>query len=328
MACLEAFLVHGAAFLLQDLFGQIQREAVGIVELERIFSSESTVSSFCLHICFHDLPRMLKPWSMVLLNFSSSWLRTLKIIALLLFQLRITVLGDLDNGLGQLCQELSLDAKQIVRDVLHGGSDGAVHSLVPHWMGMIPSEIMKVAERDMVGDQTDRNILLVILLIVQRRASSQTLSRRALMVSTSKHGIHILNDHCQTLQTHTGIDVLLLQLGVIAVAVVVELGEYVVPYLHVTVALTAYGTARFAAAVFLSAVIVDLRTGTAGTCAMLPEVVLFAEAEDTLRREYRSLCSRYQMPHHRPGKRTDRDGPDPVLRPRSGTPRTSGWLHL
>ena len=65
-------------------------------------------------------------------------------------------------------------------------------------------------------------------------------------------------------------------------AVILELGEYVVPYLDVTVALTAYGTARFAAAILLAAVIVDLGTRTARTCAMLPEVVLFAEAEDLL----------------------------------------------
>ena len=65
-------------------------------------------------------------------------------------------------------------------------------------------------------------------------------------------------------------------------AIVLELGEYVVPYLDVTVALTANGTARLAAAVLLTAVIVDLGTWTARTCAMLPEVVLFAEAEDLL----------------------------------------------
>ena len=49
--CTEAFLVHAAAFLLEDLFGQIQREAVGIVESERIFSIESGLS-FLLHGSF------------------------------------------------------------------------------------------------------------------------------------------------------------------------------------------------------------------------------------------------------------------------------------
>ena len=74
----------------------------------------------------------------------------------------------------------------------------------------------------------------------------------------------------------------MLQLGVIAVTVVVKLGEYIVPYLHVTVTLAAYRTSRFAAAVFLTAVIVDLRTRTTRTSAMLPEVILSAKAENTL----------------------------------------------
>ena len=65
-------------------------------------------------------------------------------------------------------------------------------------------------------------------------------------------------------------------------SVVLELGEYVVPYLDVTVALTAYGTARLTTAVLLTTVIVDFGTRTARTSAMLPEVVLFAEAEDFL----------------------------------------------
>ena len=89
----------------------------------------------------------------------------------------------------------------------------------------------------------------------------------------------------QTLEAHAGIDVLLLQLGVVAVAVVVELGEYVVPDLHVAVAVAADGAARLAAAELGAAVVVDLRARTARTGAMLPEVVLLAEAEDALGRD-------------------------------------------
>ena len=70
-----------------------------------------------------------------------------------------------------------------------------------------------------------------------------------------------------------------------ALAVVVELAEYVVPYFHVTVTLAANGTSRFAAAVFFSAVIINLRTRTARTCAMLPEVVLFSKTENTVCRD-------------------------------------------
>lgn len=60
------------------------------------------------------------------------------------------------------------------------------------------------------------------------------------MVSTSKMESH-LYDNGQTLKSHTGINVLLDQVVRIALAVVVELAEYVVPYFHVTVTLAANG---------------------------------------------------------------------------------------
>ena len=63
------------------------------------------------------------------------------------------------------------------------------------------------------------------------------------------------------------------QIGVISVSVIVELGEYNVPYFHETVTVTSYFTVRFATAVFFSAVIVNLRTWTARTGTMLPEVI-------------------------------------------------------
>ena len=45
------------------------------------------------------------------------------------------------------------------------------------------------------------------------------------------------------LQAHAGVDVLVLHLGVVALAVVDKLGEHVVPHLDVTVAVTAHGAA-------------------------------------------------------------------------------------
>ena len=80
-----------------------------------------------------------------------------------------------------------------------------------------------------------------------------------------KYGIHILNNRSKSLQTHACIDVLLLELCIISLAVIFKLGKYVVPYLHIAVALTPNRTVRAAAAVLFSPVIVDLRTRTAGT---------------------------------------------------------------
>ena len=96
-----------------------------------------------------------------------------------------------------------------------------------------------------------------------------------------KQGVHILAHHCQPLQTHAGVDILLLQLRVVVVPIIVELREHIVPDLDIPVAVAAHGTPGLTAAVFLPPVVVDFRAGTAGAGAMLPEVILLAEAEDS-----------------------------------------------
>ena len=131
----------------------------------------------------------------------------------------------------------------------------------------------------MVGDQTDRNILCRICLILCMCQLADAVAQRFQRIHI-ENGIHILYNNGQTLQAHTGIDILLFQLGIMVVAIILELGKYVVPYLHVPITVTANGTSRFAAAILLSAVIVNLRTRSAGACAMLPEVILLAEPEN------------------------------------------------
>ena len=112
---------------------------------------------------------------------------------------------------------------------------------------------------------------------------SLTLLVMFITVSTSNREFTFWQTHGQPLQAHAGVDVLLLQLGVVALAVVVKLGEHVVPDLHIPVAVAAHGAAGLAAAVLGAPVIVDLGAGAAGAGAVLPEVVLLAEAEDPLR---------------------------------------------
>ena len=94
-----------------------------------------------------------------------------------------------------------------------------------------------------------------------------------------KQRVYALADDCEALKTHAGINILLRKLGVISVSVVIKLRENIVPNLDITVAVAADGAVGLAAAVFLAAVIVYLRAGAAGTRAVLPEVILLAEAE-------------------------------------------------
>ena len=135
----------------------------------------------------------------------------------------------------------------------------------------------------MVRDQTDGYVFCIILLIFYICKFTHFVAK-CLQSIYIKNRINILNNNGQTFQPHTSIDVLLLQLAIIAFSVVLKLGEHVIPYFHVTVALTSDGTSRFAAAVFFTAVIVNLRTRTARTCAVLPEVVFFSETEDSVSR--------------------------------------------
>ena len=136
----------------------------------------------------------------------------------------------------------------------------------------------------MVRDHPDRNIILIYDPIFFSGQSAHVITQRLDRIHI-KNRIHILHDGCKTLQPHAGVNILLFQFAVIAVAVIVKLGEYVVPDLHIAVALTAYRTVRLAAAVLLSAVIIDLRAGAAGAGTMLPEVVPFSEFEDPLCRD-------------------------------------------
>ena len=74
----------------------------------------------------------------------------------------------------------------------------------------------------------------------------------------------------------------MLKLGIGAVTHIVKLGENVVPYFHIAVAVTAGLAVGTAASVLFAAVEINLATGSAGACAVLPEVILLAELYDML----------------------------------------------
>ena len=134
---------------------------------------------------------------------------------------------------------------------------------------------------DVVGDYAERDIGLIVLTVALSGNTGDMIGDIADGIDV-KQRVDILHDTGQTLQTHAGVDVLLLEFGIVVVTVVVKLGEYVVPDLHIAVAVATDGAARLAAAILLAAVVVDLRARTARTGAVLPEVVLLAEAEDAV----------------------------------------------
>ena len=135
----------------------------------------------------------------------------------------------------------------------------------------------------MICDYTDGDVLLGILAIFYTCKVAYMTPQRLDGINV-KHRSYVLHDAGETLKPHPGINILLLKLCIMIAAIVVELGKYVVPNLHISVTVTTYRTVWFAAAIRFPTVVVDLRTWTTRTGAMLPEVILLSESENSLRR--------------------------------------------
>ena len=131
----------------------------------------------------------------------------------------------------------------------------------------------------MVGDNTKRYVFLIVIVILNAGNLGDML-HNILNGVYLKEVVNPLHYAGKALKTHSGIDILLRKIGVISVAVIIELAENVVPDLHITVAITTGRTIGLAAAVFLSAVKVNFTARTAGTLTVLPEIILFAEPYD------------------------------------------------
>ena len=136
---------------------------------------------------------------------------------------------------------------------------------------------------DVIGDHPQGHVLLLVLSVGHPRDFADVL-HDVLDGVHLKEVAHPLHDAGQPLQAHAGVDVGMLQRLVMASPVTVELGEHQVPELHVPVAVAAHAAGRGAAAVRLSPVKIQLGAGAAGAGAVLPEVILLAQADDAIRR--------------------------------------------
>ena len=134
----------------------------------------------------------------------------------------------------------------------------------------------------MVCNQTNGYIIFVVFLIYLSCHLTYMISQCTYSIYI-KNRIYILYNTGQTFQSHTGINIFILQCCIISITVVLELGKYIVPDLHITVTVTSYGTAWFSTAILFSTVIVDLRTWSTRSCTVLPEVVFLTKTENTFR---------------------------------------------
>ena len=251
-ALLESFFIHIQILLLQDFFRQIKRESVCVVETESILSVQSLLS-LCLHLIDH-IRQNAKPLVDRLVELLFLFGDHLQYELLLLLQLRISVLGSFNDSLCQLRKESLLDAKQ--SSMTAGTSEQTAEHISSSFVGRHDSvRDHKCYGTDVVCDDTDGHICLIFFLIFHTGKAAHMIAE-SLDGIHIENGIHILHDGSQTLQAHSRIDVLLLQLCIMSLAVIIELAEHVVPDLHVAVAVTSYRTARLAAAVLLTSVII------------------------------------------------------------------------
>ena len=133
----------------------------------------------------------------------------------------------------------------------------------------------------MVGDNAKRNIAPLALTVMGAGYLGHLVGYIHNRIDV-KQRIYALTHDGKALKPHAGVDILLLKLRVVSGAVIVKLGEHVVPDLDIAVTVAADGASGLTAAVFLAAVIVYLAARPAGTGTVLPEVILLAEAEYAL----------------------------------------------
>ena len=197
---------------------------------------------------------------------------------LLLDDLGISLAGDLKDLLGKLGQEQTFDAQELT--VTGGTAQQAAQDVAAAVVGGMHAVAHKHdGGADVVGDDAQGHVGLGIHAALDTGELADFLGDGGHGVDLEER-VNLLHDAGDTLQTHTGVDVLLLQGDIVVVTVVLKLGKDQVPELDEAVAVTA-GMAVGAAGVLLAAVEVDFTAGAAGTgtVADFPEVVGLAHAE-------------------------------------------------
>ena len=256
----EAVQIDPEALLLQDFLGGLDGEAVGIVQTESVGAVQDGLA-LSLHLLFQvgQDGKALVDGPGKFLFLTGEVLQDEFALGL---QLGIAALGAFNDSFGQFGHEVAFNAQ--FSAVADGPADNSAQDIASAFIGGHDTiGDHESSGTDMVGHDTHGYVGVIVIAVFLACHLADLIAQSADGINV-KNRINVLYGDRQTLQSHTGIDILLDQLGVVAVAVVIELGEYDVPYFHVSVAFAAYCTVRLAAAVFLAAVKVDLGTGAAG----------------------------------------------------------------
>lgn len=287
---LEAVLVDGQLALAGDVIGQVDREAIGVVQLEHHVAGNHAALQFG-EVLFEDLQALLQGLGELLFL----GLQHALDVRLLLLQLGegIAHLGD------QRCDDLveeGAPGAQLVA-VAAGAADDPPQDVAATLVGrQYAVGDQEAAGTDVVGYHLQRRRVVVGAADGLGGGFQQVLEQVDLIVR-----VHVLEYRADALQAHAGVHARRRQRVHDAVRGAVELHEHVVPDLDVAVAVLFRRTGR-AAPDLRTMVEEDLGAGTARSgIAHRPEVV---------GRIGRTLV--VADPHHTLGGHADFLGPDVV----------------
>ena len=271
---LEVVLVHGNPALERQLAGQLEREAVGRGQVERLLAGDGAARG--------DLLEELHPARQRLGETLFLGAQHVTDPLAILRQLREPVAHLLDHGVADPPEIVEPDRSRLV--------DGATDDPSQHVATTL------VRRRDAVGDEEGHPAAVVGEDPVRLRGGLGVAEGDAALVRDPVHDrliavrfvdrADVLHHRCEPLETQARVDVLLRERCQRPVRVLLELHEDEVPELEEAIAAWACGGARrVAAAVLGSPIPVDLGVGAAGAGATdRPEVLDARECDDALGR--------------------------------------------
>ena len=271
--------------LASDQLGQVDRETVGIIEQECIATTDLALT-LSLGTTNHIIEQIDT-------RSQRTQERTLLLRDYLLDQcLLSTQLGELiPHLLNQACYQPA-DKRLIETEIGITVTNCTAQNSTNYITRLNVRRQLTVGNREcnsaqMVSDNTHCHVALLIDAILLAAHISQTLNRRLEYVGIVVR-LLALQNHTQTLETHTRINVVLRQRLQRTVSLAVELHKYVVPNLnHLRVVLIDhFATGDQSYLCLVTQVEVDLATRTARTgIAHFPEVILFVTTNDMVGRQ-------------------------------------------
>lgn len=278
----EAVLVHGEPLLGGHLQGEVDREAPGVVEQERLVAGEDLAAGG-LGLGDGGLQDV------------GAALEGLEEGGFLGERDRLDALAVGDQLRVLEAHRVDHDVDQVLHDRAGGAheahvADGAAHDAAQHVAAALVAGGDAVADEhhrrtDVVGDDAERDVRSLLGAVADAGQLGGPVHDDAQGVGLV-HVLYALQDHGEAFEAETGVDVLRRQVPedrevLLAVAgAALVLHEDQVPDLHV--ALVVDGRAALDAELG-AAVVVDLRARAAGSGdAHGPEVVLLAQALDAL----------------------------------------------